>query len=98
MTSLQSLMSQALHADPDDRLICPAGKCGYTTVFGHVSSDLAVLRIATEIEPCPDEILTWYTSVRIRELGNLTAQALVAMGETGAVVAFLTSIRDGRRG
>lgn len=97
MTSLQSLMSQALHADPADRLICPMGKRGYTTLYGHVSGDLAVLKVAVEIEPCVDEILAWYTSVSIHELGEFTAQTLVAMGRTEAVVDFLTSIRDGGR-
>jgi hypothetical protein len=97
MTSLDSLMSQALRADPADRLTCPMGKLGYTTLFGYVSRDLAVLRTAAEIEPCADEILAWYTSVRIRELGDIAAQTLVAMGRAVAVVDFLTSIRNGNR-
>jgi hypothetical protein len=42
--------------------------------------------------------MTWYTRVKIRELGNLTAEALVAMGRTEAVVDFLREIRDGKRG
>jgi hypothetical protein len=98
MASLQSLVSQALHCDPVDRLIRRIEARGYTTRLSHVSSDLAVLRIAAEIEPCADEILIWYTSVRIRELGDLSAQTLVAMGRTRAVVEFLISIRDGDRG
>ena len=73
-------------------------KCGNREVFGHDPTGLAVLRIAAEIEPCPDKILTWYTSVRICEFGDLTAKELVSSGMAGAVVGFLTSIRDGSRG
>lgn len=97
MTSLQSLMGRVAETSPVERLIFQARKRGYATRFGRTPGDLAVLRLAIEIEPCADELLTWYTSVRIHELGEFTAQRLVAMGRAEAVVDFLASVHDGSR-
>ena len=98
MANLTSSLNEAFKADPADCLICPMGDSGYATLFGVVPAVLAVMRTAAEIEPCPEEVMTWYTRVRIRELGDLTAESLVAMGRTEAVVDFLRAIRDGKRG
>jgi len=98
MANLSSFLYEAFKADPADCLIGPMGDHGYATLFGVVPGVLAVMRTAAEIEPRHKEVMTWYTRVKIRELGNLTAEALVAMGRTEAVVDFLREIRDGKRG
>jgi hypothetical protein len=56
-----------------------------------------VLRVAAEVEPCPKAVMQWYRHTPIRELGNLSAERLVALGRAEMVIAFLRSIRDGAR-
>ncbi|RUL78994.1 hypothetical protein [Dyella choica] len=58
----------------------------------------AVLRVAAEIEPRPDELMNWYRQVRICQLGNLTAEMLVSMGRTAEVLEFLRSISEREQG
>lgn len=98
MTRLELLLADALRADPTDRLIAPMGEHDYATLFGCVSADFAVLKIAAQVEPCADNILAWYTSEGIRELGDFTPQALVAMGRAELVLRFLLSIMERERG
>lgn len=97
MTSLQGFLDQALGADPIDCLLCPISNGRYTTLFGIVPGVVAVLRTAAEIESSPAEVMSWYKEIRIRELGDLTAEVLVSMGRTQEVVDFLCSVRDGFR-
>lgn len=97
MTSIDYFLDKACKADPLDHLIGPIGKGEYATLFGVIPDVLAVMRSAAEIEKRPIELKTWYTTVRIRELGNLTAQSLVSLGRTDAVIQFLRSIRNHER-
>jgi hypothetical protein len=94
---LPSLVYAAFHADPHDRLIAPVGQHRYATLFGIIPDALAVLRAAASIESDPNQVMAWYTGTRIMELGDLTAEKLVAIGRAEEVVSFLLSIGDGRR-
>ncbi len=96
--SLQSLIVAAYAADASDRLISPLGEHGYSTLFGLIPVALAVLRVAAEIEPDRAAVMEWYRCTPIRELGDLSAEQLVALGRAEMVIAFLRSIRDGLRG
>jgi hypothetical protein len=95
--SLRSLLSAAYAADPRDCLIAPVGEHGYSTILSLIPAALAVLRVAVEIEPDPAAVMDWYRRVRISELGNLTAEQLVALGRAEAVIVFLRSVRVGER-
>lgn len=95
--SLRSLLSAAYAADPRDCLIAPVGEHGYSTIFSLIPAALAVLRVAVEIESDPAEVLDWYRSARIAELGNLTAEQLVSIGRAETVIEFLRSIQAGGR-
>jgi hypothetical protein len=57
-----------------------------------------ILRLALSIEGDPTRLEEWYRSTPIRELGALTAQQLVAQGDSTLVINFLWSIRRGERG
>ncbi len=96
--SLRSLVDAAYHADPADRLIAPVGEDSYSTLFSLIPTTLAVLREAAGIEPDPQAMKRWYRQVPIAELGYLTAEQLVALGRTTAVISFLRSVRSGARG
>jgi hypothetical protein len=95
--SLSSLIGAAYDADPTDRLIAPVGDDSYSTLFHLIPAALAVLRVAAGIEPDPPAMMAWYRQTPIAELGYLTAEQLVALGRTDAVIAFLQSIRKGSR-
>lgn len=95
--SLQALVLAAYHADASDPPIAPVGEYGYSTLFGPIPAALAVLRVAAEIEPRPTAVMEWYRRTPIRELGNLSAEQLVALGRAEMVIAFPSSIRDGTR-
>lgn len=95
--SLHALVDAAYHADPADRLIAPVGNGSYSTLFNLIPTILAVLREAAGIEPDPRAMEHWYRHVPIAELGYLTAEQLVAIGRTTAVIAFLRSVRSGTR-
>jgi len=97
MTRLNYILDKARKADPLDLLIGPIGKGEYATLFGVIPDELAVMRSAAEIEHRTSELKTWYTTVRIRELGDLTAQSLVTLGRAEAVIHFLRSIRERER-
>ncbi|MCX7512257.1 hypothetical protein [Frateuria sp. STR12] len=56
-----------------------------------------VLRVAAEIEPSPAALMEWYQRTPIHELGDLSAEQLVALGRAEMVIGFLRSIRDGIR-
>jgi hypothetical protein len=58
---------------------------------------LIVLRIAQEIEPNANEMLSWYQHTKINELDSLTAEQLVHDGRAAEVIRFLRSIRSGVR-
>ena len=96
--SLHSLVDAAYHADPADRLIAPIGDNSYSTLFNLIPATLAVLREAAGVEPDPRSMKHWYRPVPIAELGYLTAEQLVALGRTPAVIAFLRAVRSGARG
>ncbi len=95
--SLWSLTLAACSADPSDPLISAVSEQSYSTLFGLVPVALAVLRVAAEVEPCPEAVMQWYRHTPIWELGNLPAERLVALGRAEMVIAFLRSIRDGAR-
>jgi len=97
MTHLNYVFDEACKADSLDLLIGQIGKGAYATLFGVIPDELAVMRSAAEIEHRPTELETWYTTVRIRELGDLTAQSLVTLGRAEAVIHFLRSIRNHER-
>ena len=65
---------------------------------GSVAGESVVLRVAAEIEPRLDEVMTWYKQVRIHQLGNLTAEALVSTGRSREVLEFLRSISEREQG
>lgn len=65
---------------------------------GAMPTAFAVLRAASRLEPDPCRAMAWYRDVPIAELGSLTANELVALGQGDAVTAFLRAIADGRRG
>ncbi|MHA6205636.1 hypothetical protein ACXU4B_14525 [Dyella soli] len=96
-SSLRSLVVAAYTADPSDQLISPVGEHSYSTLFTLIPVALAVLRVAAEIEPRPAAVMEWYRATPIAELGQLTAEQLVALGRAEVVIAFLRSIRDGTR-
>ena len=56
-----------------------------------------VLRLAKGIDHDEKRVRDWYLTVKIRELGDKTAQELVQMGESDLVIGFLRSIRRGYR-
>lgn len=62
-----------------------------------LSATLAVLELARKIEPGVVTAMHWYRNVPITELGDLSAQQLVARGRAESVVAFLKSILRGDR-
>jgi hypothetical protein len=95
--SLWSLTLAACAADPSNLPISPVGEHSYSTLSGQIPVALAVLRVAAEVEPCPKAVMQWYRHTPIRELGNLSAERLVALGRAEMVIAFLRSIRDGAR-
>jgi len=95
---LRRLLAEAYAHDPCREPIAPFGEDRYTTLAKLVPAALAVLHVAAQIEPEPEWVLDWYRRTRIAELGQLTAEQLVAMGRAPVVVAFLQSIRDGARG
>lgn len=94
---IRSLVSTAFSADPRDSVIGPVGDHRYSTIFGIIPDVLAVLRAAAEIERDSVRLYAWYMDVRIAELGDLTAQALVALGRADAVIDFLAQVRTGAR-
>ena len=96
--SLRSLVAAAYLADPADRLIAPIGDQAYSTLFQLIPAALAVLRTAATIEPNPINVLEWYRSDPVAELGHLTAEQLVSLGRAEVVIAFLCSISAGWRG
>lgn len=96
--SLCSLVDAAYLRYAADRLIAPVGDNHYSTLFGLIPADLAVLREAADIEPEPSALKEWYRKVPIAELGHLTAEQLVMLGRTAAVISFIRSVRDGARG
>lgn len=59
--------------------------------FVHIS------QLASAIESDPYRVGEWYRSVRIRELGEMTAKELVMQGSADLVIAFLHSIQRGER-
>jgi len=95
---IRSLVSTAFAADPRDRIIGPVGDHRYSTIFGIIPDVLAVLRSAAEIERNATRLYAWYMESRIAELGDLTAQELIAMGRADAVMAFLAKVRDASPG
>lgn len=96
-SSLRSLVNAAYMADPADQLIAPVSEHTYSTLFRLIPSTLALLQIAAAIEPNRARAINWYRQVPIAELGHLTAEQLVALGRTDAVIAFLRSVQDGAR-
>lgn len=62
------------------------------TDFAHIS------QLALVIEADPSRIEEWYQSVRINELGGMTAKELVMRGEARRVMDFLHAICSGERG
>jgi hypothetical protein len=91
------LVEAAFHVDPHDRPIAPVGRQRCATLFGIIPDSLAVLRTAASIEPDQNQVMGWYTGDRIMELGDMTAEELVAIGRADEVITFLLSIGDGRR-
>jgi hypothetical protein len=66
----------------------------------HQPGDVAFIHIsqlASAIESDAARVKEWYQSVRIHELGGLTAQELVMQGSADRVIAFLHSIQRGER-
>ncbi|HTC28476.1 hypothetical protein [Dyella sp.] len=64
------------------------------------SADMAfawISQLASAIEGDPSRVEEWYSSVRIRELGEMTAQELVIQDNADLVIGFLRSIRRGER-
>lgn len=92
------LLEESCVDDPRNEPIAPLGEHGYSTMVRVIPAALAVLRVAAQIEPEPEWVMDWYRRTRIAELGQLTAEQLVAMGRAPVVIAFLQSIRDGARG
>ena len=95
--SLRSLVDAAYMADPADQLIAPVSEHSYSTLFRLIPSTLALLRIVAAIEPDRAQAMRWYHQAPIAELGYLTAEQLVALGRTDAVIAFLRSVQAGAR-
>jgi exonuclease I len=54
-----------------------------------MSAALAVLRMATALEPDPVVAMAWYRGVPITVLDGLTAAELVKQGRAHAVLGFL---------
>jgi hypothetical protein len=95
--SLRSLVMAAYAVNPSGQLISPAGDLGYSAFFDLIPATFAVLRVAAEIESSPAAVMEWYRKTPIEELGQFTAEQLVALGRSEVVIAFLRSIRDGAR-
>ncbi|WP_232821141.1 hypothetical protein [Dyella sp. C11] len=91
-SSAAAMLLHVYAADPHDRIICPVANDAYSTIFGIISAEMAVLRIAAEIEPTPWRLLDWYQNDCIAELGGMTAQQLVMLGRTEAIIGFLHRI------
>jgi len=56
-----------------------------------------VSQLASAIESDPCRVAEWYRSVRIRELGGMTAQELVIQDNADLLIGFLRSILRGER-
>jgi hypothetical protein len=69
----------------------------YSNLGGAVMEVFGVLRIAQEIEPNPNVMLSWYQHTKIDELDSLTAEQLVHEGRAADVIRFLRSIQTGAR-
>jgi hypothetical protein len=67
----------------------------YSSLGSAVLNVLMVLRIAQEIEPNPNTVLSWYQHTQISELDSLTAEQLVQGGRAAEVVRFLRAIQAG---
>lgn len=75
----------------------PSNASSVDAEYSDESSQASVLRAASQIEPDPMAVMEWFSNVAIMELGNLTAQGLVALGSGRAVLKFLDEVRDGCR-
>jgi hypothetical protein len=95
--SLRSLVMAAYAINPSGQLMSPGGDLGYGAFSNLIPVTFAVLRIAAEVESSPASVMEWYQKTPIAELGQFTAEQLVALGRADLVIAFLTSIRDGAR-
>jgi hypothetical protein len=95
--SLTSLLGRAYGTDPCDVLISQVSEFEYSTLFGTIPIELAVLRLAARIEPVSQRLLDWYRHSPIAELGHLSADALVRMHRGAWVIDFLESILSGVR-
>jgi hypothetical protein len=69
----------------------------YSGLGSSVSDVLTVPRIAQEIEPNPNAMLSWYQHTQIDELDSLTAEQLVHEGRAAEVIRFLRAIQAGVR-
>jgi len=69
----------------------------YSGLGSAVLDVLSVLRIAQEIEPNPNAMLSWYQHTQIDELDSLTAEQLVHDGRAAEVIRFLRAIQAGVR-
>ncbi|MGC1550091.1 MAG: hypothetical protein WA777_16335 [Rhodanobacter sp.] len=96
--SLKLLLVAAYSVDRSDRLLSPVGNNAYSTLFSVIPASLAVLRVAAELEPDAEKLMTWYEKVCIAELGQQTASKLVSCGRAETVIIFLRSIQSGERG
>jgi hypothetical protein len=56
-----------------------------------------ISQLASAIESDPSRVEEWYRSVRIRELGGMTAQELVTQNHAQLLIGFLRSILRGER-
>ncbi|KLD66143.1 hypothetical protein [Dyella japonica] len=95
--SLRSLVMAAYAINPSGQLISPAGDLGYSAFFQLIPVTFAVLRVAAEVESSPAAVMEWYRNTPIEELGQFTAEQLVASGRAEVVIAFLRTILDGAR-
>lgn len=69
-----------------------------TSANDSVDIDVAhISQLALGIESNVSRVEEWYRSVRILELGGMTAQELVMQGSADLVIGFLRSIRRGER-
>ncbi|MGC1550040.1 MAG: hypothetical protein WA777_16075 [Rhodanobacter sp.] len=95
--SLKSLLVAAYSVDRSDRLLSQVGNNAFSTLLSVIPVDLAVLRVAAELEPDAEKLMIWYEKVCIAELGQQTASKLVSCGRAEAVIMFLRSIQSGQR-
>jgi hypothetical protein len=89
---LQSLANSAVRSDLQDFIICPVGDRQFATLFGLIPDTLAVMRTAARIEPDATQLLDWYLTEKISDLGGLTADVLVNLGRAAQVIDFLNSV------